>query len=84
MSSIGPAEIVLLLLVALLLFGPKKLPDIARSIGEGMREFKDSVTGDVKRERPSTGEAPLELPPPAREPVDPEARALGAESEAER
>jgi sec-independent protein translocase protein TatA len=83
MPSIGPAEIVLLLLVALLLFGSKKLPEIGRSIGDGMREFKNSVTGEVNGERPSTSEAPLELPPPAPEPADSEARALRAKSEAE-
>jgi sec-independent protein translocase protein TatA len=42
---IGPGEIAILLLVALLVFGPKRLPEMGRSIGKGMREFKDSVTG---------------------------------------
>jgi sec-independent protein translocase protein TatA len=45
MGNIGAPEIVLLLLVALLLFGAKRLPEIGRSLGTGMREFKDSVTG---------------------------------------
>jgi sec-independent protein translocase protein TatA len=45
-SSIGPTEIVLLLVVALLLFGAKRLPEIGRSLGSGMREFKDSVSGE--------------------------------------
>jgi sec-independent protein translocase protein TatA len=45
MPNIGPGEIVLLLLVALLLFGAKRLPEIGRSLGKGMREFKDSVSG---------------------------------------
>ena len=45
MPNIGPTEIILLLLVALLLFGAKRLPEIGRSLGSGMREFKDSVTG---------------------------------------
>lgn len=49
MGSIGPWEIVLLLLLALLLFGAKRLPEIGRSLGSGMREFKDSVSG-VKRD----------------------------------
>jgi sec-independent protein translocase protein TatA len=44
--DVGPAEILLLVLVALLIFGPKRLPEIGRSIGEGMREFKDSIAGD--------------------------------------
>jgi sec-independent protein translocase protein TatA len=38
-------EIVLLLVLALLLFGAKRLPEIGRSLGTGMREFKDSVSG---------------------------------------
>ena len=45
MPNIGPMEIVGLLLLALLLFGAKRLPEIGRSLGKGMREFKDSVTG---------------------------------------
>jgi sec-independent protein translocase protein TatA len=45
MGNIGPWEIVLLLLLALLLFGAKRLPEIGRSLGSGMREFKDSVQG---------------------------------------
>ena len=45
MPNIGPMEIVLLLLVALLLFGAKRVPEIGRSLGHGIREFKDSVTG---------------------------------------
>ncbi len=49
MGNIGPWEIVLLLLLALLLFGAKRLPEIGRSLGSGMREFKDSVSG-VKRD----------------------------------
>ena len=50
MGNIGPTEIILLLLVALLLFGAKRLPEIGRSLGTGMREFKDSVTGNGKPE----------------------------------
>jgi sec-independent protein translocase protein TatA len=53
MGSIGPWEIVLLLLLALLLFGAKRLPEIGRSLGSGMREFKDSVSGMGKNDDPS-------------------------------
>ena len=42
---IGVPELLLLGLVALLLFGPKRLPEMGRSLGKGMREFKDSVSG---------------------------------------
>jgi sec-independent protein translocase protein TatA len=45
MPNIGPMEIVGLLLLALLLFGAKRLPEIGKSLGTGMREFKDSVSG---------------------------------------
>lgn len=43
--GIGIWEIAILLLVALLVFGPKRLPEMGRSLGRGMREFKDSVGG---------------------------------------
>jgi sec-independent protein translocase protein TatA len=46
MPNIGTTEILLLLLLALLLFGARRLPEIGRSLGRGMREFKDSVTSD--------------------------------------
>src|SRR5882672_12386895 len=50
MPNVGPWEIILLLLLALLLFGAKRLPEIGRSVGQGMREFKDSVSGSSKSE----------------------------------
>jgi sec-independent protein translocase protein TatA len=49
MPNVGPWEIVLLLLLALLLFGAKRLPEIGKSVGQGMREFKDSVSGASKQ-----------------------------------
>jgi sec-independent protein translocase protein TatA len=45
MPSIGPMELIIVLVVALLVLGPKRLPDAGRSLGRGMREFKDSITG---------------------------------------
>jgi sec-independent protein translocase protein TatA len=56
---IGPWEILILLLVVLLIFGPKRLPELGRSLGRGMREFKNSVKeiGEDKEHD--------ELPPPA-------------------
>jgi sec-independent protein translocase protein TatA len=45
MGNFGVWEILLLLLVVLLVFGPKRLPEMGRSLGRGMREFKDSVSG---------------------------------------
>jgi sec-independent protein translocase protein TatA len=46
--GIGIWELLILLLVLLLVFGPKRLPEMGRQLGKGMREFKDSVTGDSK------------------------------------
>ena len=43
--GIGPMEIVIVLVIALVVLGPKRLPDTARSVGRGMREFKEAVTG---------------------------------------
>jgi sec-independent protein translocase protein TatA len=45
MPSIGPLELSIVLIIALLIFGPAKLPELGRSLGGGMREFKDSITG---------------------------------------
>jgi sec-independent protein translocase protein TatA len=47
-----PVEIVIVLIIVLIIFGPKRLPDLGRSLGRGMREFKDSVTGKDKDELP--------------------------------
>jgi sec-independent protein translocase protein TatA len=63
MPSIGPMELIIVLVVALLVFGPKRLPDAGRSLGRGMREFKDSITGrdekhdfdQVRRRAPNPG-----------------------------
>jgi sec-independent protein translocase protein TatA len=45
MPSIGPLELVIVLLIVLVVFGPKRLPGLGRQLGSGMREFKDSITG---------------------------------------
>lgn len=62
--GIGTPELLILLLVLLLVFGAKRLPEMGRSLGKGMREFKDSVSGkyddDVEGE---TVEQVAELPP---------------------
>ena len=62
MPEIGISGLIIVLVVALLIFGPKRLPEIGRSLGRGMREFKDSVTGRADDEKAA------ELPP--RPPAD--------------
>jgi sec-independent protein translocase protein TatA len=44
MPSLGPMELVIILIIALLVVGPKKLPNVGRSLGSGMREFKEAIT----------------------------------------
>jgi sec-independent protein translocase protein TatA len=44
-NSIGPPELLIVLVIVLVIFGPKRLPGLGRSLGSGMREFKDSITG---------------------------------------
>jgi TatA/E family protein of Tat protein translocase len=51
---LAPTHIIMLALVALLIFGPKRLPEIARSLGHGLREFKDSVTADHHHDQIAT------------------------------
>jgi sec-independent protein translocase protein TatA len=60
--EIGISGLIIILVVALLIFGPKRLPEIGRSLGRGMREFKDSVTGQEEK---------AELPPPVRDETPP-------------
>ena len=64
---IGPWELAILLIIVLLVFGPKRLPEMGRSLGRGMREFKNSVTGkdEDKREPAELAVASEEEPVPA-------------------
>jgi len=48
MPNIGPTELIIVLVIALLILGPKKLPGLGKSLGTGMREFKESITGGSK------------------------------------
>ena len=50
-NNIGPMELIIVLVIALLVIGPKRLPEVGKSLGKGMREFKDSISGDAPRRR---------------------------------
>jgi sec-independent protein translocase protein TatA len=63
--GIGIWELLILLLVLLLVFGPKRLPEMGRQLGKGMREFKDSVTGDSNDDEASVALPPAEPAVPA-------------------
>jgi sec-independent protein translocase protein TatA len=47
---VGPTELIIVLVIALLILGPKKLPEAGRSVGRGIREFKDSIGGAAREE----------------------------------
>ena len=51
MPNIGPTELIIVLVIVLLIFGPKRLPGLGRQLGTGMREFKDSISGNNKDDR---------------------------------
>jgi sec-independent protein translocase protein TatA len=71
-------QIAIVLVIALIVFGPKRLPELGRSLGTGMREFKDSITGqnddedDDEHEEPAKLEASAPAAPaqPSTEPVE--------------
>ncbi len=52
LGNIGPLEIIIVLIIALIVFGPKRLPELGNSLGKGIREFKDSVSGESHDEEP--------------------------------
>jgi sec-independent protein translocase protein TatA len=66
MPNVGPLELAIVLIIALVIFGPKRLPELGRSVGNGMREFRNSISGkNDEEEKPE-----LQDPPDAPEPVE--------------
>jgi len=59
--NIGPMEIMIVLVIALVVFGPKRLPELGKSVGKGIREFRGSVSGEHSDE---PDEAPLAVDQP--------------------
>jgi sec-independent protein translocase protein TatA len=63
-GGIGPMEVILVLAIALIVLGPKKLPEAGRAVGKGLREFKESLSGfdpddeDEPRIDPKPGQTP--------------------------
>ncbi len=82
MPDIGPLELVIVLVIVLLVFGPKRLPGLGKQLGTGMREFKDSITGKDKDDEaavatPKLAAAPAE-PAPEVTPARPRPARRGA------
>ncbi len=69
MPNVGPLELAIVLIIALIVFGPKRLPELGKSLGRGIREFKGSVTGehddDDDEEPAATTKAEIASPPTA-------------------
>jgi sec-independent protein translocase protein TatA len=66
MPNVGPLELIVVLIIALVVFGPKRLPELGRSLGRGIREFRGSVSGekddDEKDDDEDSGSGRPELP----------------------
>ena len=72
MPSIGPLELGIVLLIVLIVFGPKRLPGLGRQLGSGMREFKDSLTGKYKDDEDDDAEPIVRQQGLDRAPAEPE------------
>jgi sec-independent protein translocase protein TatA len=62
MPDVSPIQLIIVLIIALVVLGPKRLPEVGRSLGKGIREFKDSVSGNEKDETPPQPAAHIEPP----------------------
>jgi sec-independent protein translocase protein TatA len=75
MPNVGPLEIAVVLVIVLIIFGPKRLPELGKSLGHGIREFKSSISGEADKDSPEEKQRELEAsqqaqvsqpqPPPA-------------------
>ncbi len=63
MPNIGPMEIIVVLIIGLIVLGPKRLPEMGKSVGRGMREFKNALTTDSGDEDDGAEEAPAAVSP---------------------
>jgi sec-independent protein translocase protein TatA len=87
MPNVGPLEIAVVLVIVLIIFGPKRLPELGKSMGHGIREFKNSISGDSDKDAPeekqrelqASQQAPVSQPQPP--PADAENPAEPVEGE---
>jgi len=61
MFNIGPGEIVILTIIALLVFGPKRLPELGKGLGKGLRDFKKALEGKEKESLPKDDQAAIDV-----------------------
>jgi sec-independent protein translocase protein TatA len=63
MPNIGPMEILVVLIIALIVFGPKRLPELGKSLGRGISEFRGTISGEhAPAEKPPVQQAPVAVP----------------------
>jgi sec-independent protein translocase protein TatA len=84
MGPLSWPEILIILLVLLLLFGAKRLPEMGRSLGKGMREFKEAVTGNEEPQQPQQQPEQLTTPASAPTPTTPTPAETTAQPNSER
>lgn len=73
-GNVGPLEVLIVLIIALVVFGPKRLPELGRSLGKGVREFRGSLAGDDDEGDEGKGRSQGEIEAGDRESVPPEQR----------
>jgi sec-independent protein translocase protein TatA len=90
MPNVGPLEIAIVLIIVLIIFGPKRLPELGRSMGRGIREFRGSISGDKDKDSDEEQRPELEASQQAKpsqpqsqasQPQPPESVARGASAE---
>jgi TatA/E family protein of Tat protein translocase len=69
MPNIGPMEIVVVLIIALVVFGPKRLPELGKSLGKGIHEFKGTISGEKTDTPPAALGPPAVAPSPVTDPA---------------
>jgi TatA/E family protein of Tat protein translocase len=72
LGNIGPLEIIVVLIIALVVFGPKRLPELGSSLGRGIREFRSTVTGEKSEEEDEDVKAIAQPPTAPEQPAEPE------------
>jgi sec-independent protein translocase protein TatA len=83
MPNVGPFELAIVLVIALIVFGPKRLPELGKSVGRGIREFKGSLSGENDDDDEATTPAKIESaqpPPPPSESAEAAKADEGAEA----
>jgi sec-independent protein translocase protein TatA len=74
MPNVGPLELAIVLIIALVVFGPKRLPELGKSVGRGIREFKSSISGDDDDDEEPQPRAKIESAQPPPPPSESEAK----------